>query len=172
VKVCQRKQYSLVLRILLKPRTNIFFMVLAFPSVLTMVFPWPGYILYPLYAHNPILKYTFWKYKYGLINSQKMLWKKSDTHTHNPTTYFIFSTGYQHGSDQSRMRGTDMWVHVRLWNYVPHTSTTLPSIFVQYSCRVPRGANVQLWKLRILEFNITTCTQATIFSLLFLNYCI
>jgi len=23
-----------------------------------MVFPWPGYILYPLYAHNPILKYT------------------------------------------------------------------------------------------------------------------
>jgi hypothetical protein len=55
--------------------------VLAFPSVLTMVFPWPGYILYPLYAHNPILKYKYWKYKYDLINSQKMLWKKADIQT-------------------------------------------------------------------------------------------
>ena len=25
--------------------------------------------------------YTYWKYKYDLIKSQKMLWKKSDIHT-------------------------------------------------------------------------------------------
>lgn len=27
-----------------------------FPSTFTIVLPWPGYILYPLYAQRPILK--------------------------------------------------------------------------------------------------------------------
>ena len=119
-------------------------MVLAFPSVLTMVFPWPGYILYPLYAHNPILKHRYWKYKYDLINSQKMLWKKSDIHTTLHTkTYFILSTGYQHGSDRSRMRGTNTLLYVHLWNYAPYISST---IFVQYSCR-GRRASACKWKI-------------------------
>lgn len=132
-------------------------MVLAFPSVLTMVFPWPGYILYPLYAHNPILKYKYWKYKYDLINSQKMPSKKSDIHTTLHTqTYFIFSSGYQHGSDRSRMRSTNTLLYVRLWNYAPHTSSTRPSIFAQYSCRGTRAFTCK-WENCVLDFGLTTC---------------
>jgi len=33
--------------------------ILTFPSTLTMVLPWPGYILYPLYAHKPILEILY-----------------------------------------------------------------------------------------------------------------
>ena len=44
---------------------------------------------------------------------------------HNTSTYFILCTGYQHGSDRSRMRGKDTYVYVRLWNYAPHTSSIL-----------------------------------------------
>jgi len=157
VNVWQGKQYSLVLNTLLKANhIHMFFHDTCLSISLNHGFPMARVYFIPTISTQPDPEiYIYWKYKYDLINSQKMLWKMSDIHTTLHTiTYFILCTVNQHGSDRSRMRGIYTWMHrsystfvcgiVMDRNYAAHTSISLLSVLAQYSCRPKRGAHVQL----------------------------